>query len=47
MHNKADKGTSLVSKSLPIINSDSVNRSFSVRKKKYHDSSSGRLIPFW
>ena len=29
MQNKTDKGTLLVSKSLPFVNSNSVNRSFS------------------
>ena len=38
MQNKTDKGTMLVSKSLPVINSNSVNRLFSARKKKYYDS---------
>ena len=38
MQNKTDKGTLLVSKSLPVINSNSVNRLFSARKKKYYDS---------
>ena len=32
MQNKTDKGTSLVSKSLPVVNSNSVNYSFSARK---------------
>ena len=32
MQNKTDKGTSLVSKSLPVANSNSVNRLFSARK---------------
>ena len=41
MQNKTDKGTSLVSKSLPVVNSNSVNRLFSVRKKKYYVSTSG------
>ena len=40
MQNKTDKGTSLVSKSLPVVNSNSVNRLFSERKKKCYDSSS-------
>ena len=43
MQNKTDKGTSLVSKSLPVANLNSVNRLFSTRKKMYYDSSSGRL----
>ena len=37
MQNKTDKGTLLVSKSLPVINSNSVNRLFSAKKKKYDD----------
>ena len=32
MQNKTDKGTLLVSKLLPVANSNSVNRSFSARK---------------
>ena len=32
MQNKTDKGTLLVSKSLPVVNSNSVNRLFSKRK---------------
>ena len=36
-------GTSLVSKSLPIANSNSVKRLFSARKKKYYDSQGGML----
>ena len=43
MQNKTDVGTSLVSKSLPVVNLNFVNRSFSVRKKKFYDLSSGRL----
>ena len=43
MQNKTDKGTSLVSKSLPVVNSNSVNRLFSARKKKHHVSPDGRL----
>ena len=42
MQNKTDKGTLLVSKSLPVANSNSVNILFSVRKKKYNVSRSGR-----
>ena len=38
MQNKTDKGTSLVSKSLPVVNSNSVYRLLSARKKKYYDS---------
>lgn len=33
MQKKTDKGISLVSKSLPVANSNSVNRLFSARKK--------------
>ena len=44
MQNKTDKKTSLVSKSLPIANSNYVNCLFSARKKKYYDLSSGRLF---
>ena len=36
MQNKTDKGTLLVSKSLPVANLNSVNRLFSARKKKYY-----------
>ena len=36
MQNKTDTGTSLVSKSLPIVNLNSVNCLFSARKKKYN-----------
>ena len=42
MQNKTDKGTLLVSKSLPVINSNSVNRLFSARKKKYYVSPGAR-----
>ena len=38
MQNKTDKGTSLVSKSLPVSNLDSVNRLFSARNKKCYVS---------
>ena len=38
MLNKTDKGTSLVSKLLPVANSNSVNRLFSARNKKYYVS---------
>ena len=44
MQNKTDKGTTLVSKSLPVPNLDSVNRLFSARKKKCYDSDYGRLF---
>ena len=40
MQNKADKGTLLVSKSLPVINSSSVNRLSSARNNIYCVSSS-------
>ena len=43
MQNKTDKGTLLVSKSLPVANSNSVNRLFSARKKKCYVSSSEML----
>ena len=36
MQNKTDKGTSLVSKSLPIVDSNSVNRLFSKRKENFN-----------
>ena len=42
MQNKTDKGTLLVSKSLPVINSNSVNSLFSARKKKCYVSPCGR-----
>ena len=42
MQNKTDKGTSLVSKSLPVVNSNSVYRLLSARKKKYYDSTNER-----
>ena len=38
MQNKTDKGTSLVPKSLPVVNSSSVHRLLSAKKKKYYDS---------
>ena len=44
MQNKTDKRTSLVSKSLPVANFNSVNRSFSARKKKCYVSHCGRSI---
>ena len=43
MQNKTDKGTSLVSKSLPVVNSNSVNRLFSARKNKCYDSLNEKL----
>ena len=39
MQNKTDKGTLLVSKSLPVANLSSVSRLFSARKKKCYVSS--------
>ena len=42
MQKKTDMGTSLVSKSLPIANSNSVKRLFSARKANSHVSSSER-----
>ena len=39
-----DMGSLLVSKSLPVINSNSVNRLFSAIKKKYYDSSSRSVL---
>ena len=39
MQNKTDKGTSLVSKSLPVVNSNPVNRLFSARNNIYYVSS--------
>ena len=42
MQNKTDMGTSLVSKSLPIANSNSVKRLFSARKKKCYVSLGAR-----
>ncbi len=44
MQNKTDKGTLLVSKSLPVVNSNSVNHLFSARKKKYYISSNGTSV---
>ena len=38
MQNKTDKGTQLVSKSLPVANSNSVSRLFSARMNKYYVS---------
>ena len=43
MQNKTDKGTLLVSKSLPVANLNSVNRLFSARKKKCYVSK-GELL---
>ena len=40
MQNKTDKGTLLVSKSLPVVNSNSVNRLFSKRKTNRYVSNS-------
>lgn len=42
MQNKTAKGTSLVSKSLPVKIFNLVNRLFSVRKKKYNISIRGK-----
>ena len=39
MQNKTDRGNLLVSKSLPVANSNSVNRLFSARKINYNVSS--------
>ena len=36
MQNKTDKETLLVSKSLPVVNLNSVNHLFSTKKKKYY-----------
>ena len=44
MQNKTDKGTLLVSKSLPVINSNSVNRLFSAGKTNSYVLSSGMLF---
>ena len=41
MQNKTDKGTLLVSKSLPVVNLNSVNRSFPVTKTNGYVSSNG------
>ena len=46
MQNKTDKGTLLVSKSLPVVNSNSVNRLFSKRKTNRYVSSNGMLRVF-
>ena len=45
MQNKTDKGTSLVSKSLPVVNSNSVNRLFSARKTIRYVSCNGMKSP--
>ena len=45
MQNKTDKGTSLVSKSLPVVNSNSVCRLFSARNRKYYVSDN--VIDIW
>ena len=45
MQNKTDKGTLLVSKSLPVVKLNSVNRLFSARKNKYYDSSNEKDNP--
>ena len=44
MQNKTYKGTLLVSKSLPVINSSSVNRLFSARNNIYCVSQGGKLF---
>ena len=44
MQNKTDKGTSLVSKSLPVANLNSVNHLFSATKTNDYVLSSGRLF---
>ena len=44
MQNKTDKGTLLVSKSLPVVNLNSVNYLFSARKKKYNVLPGARLL---
>ena len=43
MQNKTDKGTLLVSKSLPVVNLNSVNRSFPVTKTNGYVSNRGIL----
>lgn len=45
MQNKTDKGTSLVSKSLPVKIFNFLNRLFSARKKKYNISQGGKAVP--
>ena len=45
MQNKTDKGTLLVSKSLPVANSNSVSRLFSARNKKCYVSRGVYVIP--
>ena len=45
MQNMTDKGTSLVSKSLPVANINSVNRLFSAQKKKYYVCLNGMKYP--
>ena len=46
MQNKTDKETLLVSKSLPVVNLNSVNHLFSTKKKKYYVVLNGRLCAF-
>ena len=43
MQNKTDKGTSLVSKSLPVANLNSVNHLFSATKTNDYVFNNGRL----
>ena len=45
MQNKTDKGTLLVSKSLPVVKLNSVSRLFSVQKKKYYVCLNGMKYP--
>ena len=44
MQNKTDKETSLVSKSLPVVNLNSVNRLFSATKANSYDSRNGTSV---
>ena len=46
MQNKTDKGTSLVSKSLPAANLNSVNHLFSATKTNDYVFACGRLFSF-
>ena len=46
MQNETDKGATLVSKSLPVANSTSVNRSFSATKKKHYVLMNERKFPY-
>ena len=45
MQNKTEMETSLVSKSLPVVNSNSVNHSFSATKANGNVSSNGTKYP--